>query len=329
MNEKSLKVLEQYEIGVISTRRGRGSYICETDQGRKLLTNCGSSEKKMQFVNRTLERMKAQGYFFADIALKNKEGNLITLDRDEPPCILKDWYEGRECDTKSMPDVEQAVQGLARLHKWMYLQPESGTDDSNYFGEDLQTELERHNRELRKVYSFVRRRKQKNSFEILFLNSFSLFAEQAEEALARLQQSGYAKLRNEALHKGSICHGNFNQHNVWFPTRGQTFIGNFDKCRYDIQAADLYQFMRKIMEKQDWSFASGYRILESYDHEKTLKKEEQEYLSIRLFYPEKFWKLANQYYNHNKCWIPEKSTEKLQNLIDQQNLRNSFLKTLE
>ena len=39
MNEKSLKVLEQYDIELISTRRGRGSYICETDQGKKLLGN--------------------------------------------------------------------------------------------------------------------------------------------------------------------------------------------------------------------------------------------------------------------------------------------------
>ena len=43
MNEKSLKVLEQYEIEVISTRRGRGSYICETNLGKKLLAVCGSS----------------------------------------------------------------------------------------------------------------------------------------------------------------------------------------------------------------------------------------------------------------------------------------------
>ncbi len=329
MNEKSLKVLEQYEIEVMSTRRGRGSYICETNQGRKLLTNCSSSEKKMQFVNKILELMKARGYFFADIALENKEGNLITPDRDEPPCILKDWYEGRECDTKSMADIEQTVRGLAHLHKWMYLPPEGEQEHSDYVGGNLLEELERHNRELRKVYSFIRRRKQKNSFEILFLNSFSLFAEQAQEALHRLRQSSYVQLWNDELKKGSICHGNFNQHNVWFPTRGQIFIGNFDKCRYDIQVSDLYQFMRKIMEKQEWSFSAGYRILESYDYEKAMQRAEQEYLSIRLFYPEKFWKLANQYYNHNKCWIPEKSTEKLQRLIDQQNLRNSFLKTLE
>ena len=37
MNDRGLKVLEQYELEIFSTRRGRGSYLCETSQGLKLL----------------------------------------------------------------------------------------------------------------------------------------------------------------------------------------------------------------------------------------------------------------------------------------------------
>ena len=33
MNDRGLKVLEQYELETVSVRRGRGSYICETDKG--------------------------------------------------------------------------------------------------------------------------------------------------------------------------------------------------------------------------------------------------------------------------------------------------------
>ena len=329
MNEKSLKVLEQYEIEVISTRRGRGSYICETNLGKKLLAGCGSSEKKMVFVNRVLESMRQKGYLYADTAMANREGKLLTPDREEEACILKDWFEGRECDTKSMADVEQTVRRLAQLHKIMYLPPEPETDESNYAGEDLQAELERHNRELRKVYAFIRKRKQKNGFEILFLNCFRMFYEQAQEALEQLQGCGYASLREEMRSRGALCHGNFNQHNVWFLGRNQIFVGNFDKCRYDVQEADLYQFMRKIMEKQEWQKHSGYRILDGYDREKTMGKRQRDYLYIRLLYPEKFWKLANQYYNRNKAWVPEKSREKLEILISQQSRRNAFLKTLE
>ena len=46
MNEKSLKLLEQYDLELISARRGRGSYICETSLGKKLLTDYTGSEKR-------------------------------------------------------------------------------------------------------------------------------------------------------------------------------------------------------------------------------------------------------------------------------------------
>ncbi|MDO4343983.1 MAG: CotS family spore coat protein [Eubacteriales bacterium] len=328
MNEKSLKVLEQYEIEVFTTRRGRGSYICETNQGKKLLAVCSSSEKKMEFVNRILEALRGKGYSYADIALRNKEGNLLTPDREDEVFVLKDWYEGRECDTKSLADTEMTVRKLASLHKLMCVLPKEDGREL-YQGENLYRELERRNRELRKVYSFIRRRKQKNGFEILFLNSFSTFYEQAQEALERLDFSECEALRTAGMEKGRLCHGNFNQHNVWFTGRGQVFVGNFEKCRYDVQVLDLYQFMRKIMEKQEWSRQMGYRILEGYDRERTMDDRERDYMYTRLLYPEKFWKLANQYYNHNKSWVPEKSAEKLKTLMRQQEARNSFLKTLE
>ena len=53
------------------------------------------------------------------------------------------------------------------------------------------------------------------------------------------------------------------------------------------------------------------------------------YLRLRLWYPEKFWKLANQYYNSRKSCISWKNAEKLEKLFGQQKQRIKFLKTLE
>ena len=54
MNDRALKVLEQYELEIISTRRGRGSYICETTQGLKILCDYTGSENKALFQNRIM-----------------------------------------------------------------------------------------------------------------------------------------------------------------------------------------------------------------------------------------------------------------------------------
>lgn len=306
MNEKSLKVLEQYEIQVTGTRRGRGSYICETNMGKKLLADYTGSEKKLAFVNQVLEALRRQGYSFTDIVMANKEEQLITRDRDENGYILKDWYEGRECDTRSTADMELAVESLARLHRMLVYIPEDGVIQAPYVGIDLGEEIRRHNRELRKVYSFIRKRQQKNDFEIQFLNCFSMFYEQALEAEKWVDSMDYEQLRRESLEKGCISHGSFHQHNIYFLGRRQIFISNFEKCRYDVQTADLYQFLRKMMEKQDWDPMIGQQILNAYDREKTLSTQEWNYMYARLFYPEKFWKLANQYYNRGKVWIPWK-----------------------
>ena len=91
-----------------------------------------------------------------------------------------------------------------------------------------------------------------------------------------------------------------------------------------MQVNDLYLFMRKILEKQNYDFRLGSRILDSYEQVRPLSMEEREYLSLRMQYPEKFWKLANYYYNTNKAWVPGKHMEKLEKFLFSKGKR-SFL----
>ncbi|MDO4522041.1 MAG: CotS family spore coat protein [Eubacteriales bacterium] len=329
MNEKCLKLLEQYEIEVTGTRRGRGSYICETNLGKKLLADYTGSEKRLRFVNSVLQELQKRDYAYADLVMENREGHLICTDRDENSCVLKDWHEGRECDTRNPQDIEQAVHCLAGLHRRLCLPALLSQMDETFCAQELGAEMERHNRELHKIYSFIRKRKQKNEFEILFLKYYTMFFEQAKEALEYLKNSGYDRLRERCIAGGQLCHGNYNQHNIWFQGKHQVFAGNFERCRFDVPLTDLYQFLRKIMEKQDWNPDIGHHILKWYDHERPLGCEGWEYMYARLLYPEKFWKLANQYYGQNKACTPWRNAEKLKTLIQQQNARNSFLKSLE
>ena len=99
---------------------------------------------------------------------------------------------------------------------------------------------------------------------------------------------------------------------------------NFEKFALDVQVNDLYLFLRKILEKQDYDLRLGSRILKAYEQVRPLCREEKEYLSLRMQYPEKFWKLANYYYNTNKAWIPGKHMEKLEKFLAQREKRVSF-----
>ena len=73
--------------------------------------------------------------------------------------------------------------------------------------------------------------------------------------------------------------------------------------------------MRKILEKYNWDLSLAREMLQNYHQEKNITPMEWENLKIRFTYPEKYWKLANYYYTHNKAWISEKNTEKQKSLI--------------
>ena len=54
MNEKDLVILEQYDLHVQSTRRGRGSFLCDTDRGLVQVTEFSGSQERLFFQNRVL-----------------------------------------------------------------------------------------------------------------------------------------------------------------------------------------------------------------------------------------------------------------------------------
>ena len=113
-----------------------------------------------------------------------------------------------------------------------------------------------------KLVSYIRSRSSISVFETKFLKEFEGFYEEGENALGLLQNSAYKSLCDRSLETGTICHGDYNYHNVIFEKRTISTI-NFEKCHVGIQMEDLYNFMRKILEKNNWDKKLGRKILET------------------------------------------------------------------
>ena len=104
---------------------------------------------------------------------------------------------------------------------------------------------------------------------------------------------------------------------------------NFDKAEIGIQIRDLYDFLRKVMEKNSWRGDLGRKVIEEYRRERQLEKGEGIVLYTLLLYPEKYWKLVNFYYNGRKSWMPAKNLEKLLKIRAQEEERAEFLKEVK
>lgn len=329
MKENEAGVLEQYEIDVKSTQRIRGAFLCHTEQGIFLLKEVQISEKRIPMLYQLCVHLIESGYDRVDVMVKNREGELVTTSEEGTKYILKRWFDGKECDIRREKDVIETAKNLARIHKILRGQIAWGAESEKVVmtAEDLRTVYYRHNRELKKVRAFIRGRVGKGAFELAFLKHFDSMYEWAEKTSERLGQSSYEKLLVESRKKGTITHGDYNYHNVLMGAGGIATT-NFEHFHEDIQAADLYYFLRKTMEKHQWDEGLGHRMLDAYSQVEPLGKEELEYIALCLSYPEKFWKAANSYYRSSKAWIPVKSLEKLEIVIRQTEEKKRFLETI-
>ena len=115
MNEKSEKVLEQYNISINRMIRGRGGIIIATGQGYKLFTQCEKPDKYYERENNITQILKSAGFGNTDTYVRNNEGQLVSQDEDGRRYILKDWFDAKESDVKDMGDMCRAVSMMSFL----------------------------------------------------------------------------------------------------------------------------------------------------------------------------------------------------------------------
>ena len=193
-------------------------------------------------------------------------------------------------------------------------------------GAGLRTNMERHTKEIKKAANYMRGKKKKNEFEQIALGAVDTFFREADEASRNINSKRFDERFDRMEQTNELVHGSYNYHNVFLDVgNGGNAVTNFEKCHNDCQVADLYQFLRKVMEKHDWNINVAYRLVDEYDRLKPLEDDDIDMLVTLLSFPEKFWKIINQYYNAGKAGVPAKNIDKLKIVIEQNMRRRELI----
>jgi len=358
VEDRSQEALKKYYLKVYNIYRARGAFLLETDCGLKLYKCFEGSKNRAMFEHKVKEHLMERGYFNTDLFVKTIEEDIFAEDGAGCLYVMKNWFWGEECNLKELAQIESATANLARLHCLLREVDFTKEQLEHNISPDLTETFDKRNRELKRVKSYIREKRQKNEFELSYLNYYDKFYEQGLEAANRLASSAYQVLFEEAIKECSVCHGNYTYHNIimlknkveaitkayippgWInkqplsvaelgTSASMVATTNFEKAYIGLQVCDLYQFVRKVMEKNDWDILYGSNIIEAYDRVKPISKAELKVLYLLLLYPEKFWKITNFYYNGKKSWVSGRNTQKL-NMIGEQNAKKEmFLRKLE
>jgi len=322
VNDRAIGLLGNYEMEVLRTRKGRGSILCETKDGLYTLREYMGPIEKIDLQCKLLLHLKEQGFVNTEQIIPSKEDQLYVRDVDGTCYVLKTFSEGRECAVTEEADCIKGAQFLARLHDKMCIPHYEGLMQMPIFS--LQKEYDKHNRELKRVRKFLKEKSQKNGFELYLQQEYDFFMQKAVETATLVAEFQTPEDEKYVRSEGMFCHGDFQHHNlIWEEEDGWAM--NFEKCVLDDQVRDLYLFLRKALEKNNWSKELGKRMLHAYQEVRPLPARSYINLYYRLAYPEKFWKIANFYINSGKAWIPKKNTEKLTKIIEQENAKSIFL----
>ena len=335
MNDKAISVLEQYDITVNRTFKGRGTIICDTDKGMCVLKEYKGRTEKLELLYQLQCRLNDS--LRTDVLVHNKEDALFVKDIDNSIYILEEQVEGKECSYKSEEDIIKAFGAMAKLHlKFMTPVSCTGLETENrlytmpvFFYAD---EMEKHTRECRHVKNYLKKLRVKSDFERALLQEYDYFLEKANAITALASEQPRQEYEAYIRENGLYCHGDYQYHNVIFAKNGNSGhcagVVNFEHFAHNSGALDFYLLFRKISEKSDWSLSLADHMLEAYQSKRHFAPCEWRALGLRLAYPEKFWKIINFYYNSRKSWMPNRNYETLESLIRQEQNKEKLVHKL-
>lgn len=323
MVDQTLEVLDQYELEIKAVRKGRGSWIVNAREGDFVLKEYKGSEEKTQLQKVLTDRIREQTSVLVQEIVPNKDGNLCSKDIEERNYTLQTYLEGRECNVKEKKECEIAIETMACMHKAMCIPLQK--EMAEVMPYSLKKEFLRRNTELRRIRRYLKEKRQKNEFERFLHKSLPIFLEKALEVEQEWEH--YEHYCQEIKDGIWFCHGDYQHHNVWLDYN-EVMVLQFEKYLPDLPCRDLYLFLRKLLEKNDWDNTIASEMLAIYEKERPLPYMERISMIYRFAYPEKFWKIANYYFNAKKSFVPEKCMEKLERVLEQETAKELFIQNI-
>lgn len=322
---REFEIERQFDIKIETIKATKGVYYLKTNNGERCLKKINYGPQKLLFVYGAKEHLVKNGFDKVDNYFLNIEGEPYALV-NEDLYTLSDWLEGRECDFHNIEEVRKASETLAMMHEASkgYDPPENSKLKS-----DLgrwPTLMTKRIKALDKMKDMIRKKSVKSDFDLIYLKSMDFYKEIGKEALKEMQESEYYQLCMIAEEEKGFCHHDYTYHNIILTEQEDVFVIDFDYCKREVRSFDISNYMTKVLKRVDWSFDFAKVIIESYNSVSKLSQAEYKVIYSYLLFPQRYWRLANRYYYNEVNWGQSTFTNKIESIINEQELYLEFLK---
>jgi len=323
MLESKELVENAYGLQISNIKSCRAGYILDTDSGRKYLRPCQCSESRILYVHEAKQYLYSHGFTNIDTYCLTTEGRPYSVLEGQL-YILTPFPEGHECEFGDDNDAVLAATALALLHRSGRGFRYSGAYEysPNDAGRILESLTRRYDEMLRMKRKAERER---GAFDYVYLSCVDKFTALAEESLELIKGPEYRRLVEKAASEGVICHRDYSYQNIIINGTMVTVTG-FESCGQEILIYDLVNLLRRKMRKCDWDIKKAAMLLEAYTKIEPLSSDEIVVMKALLLFPQKFWRVANRYYNSRRSWAQRNFSGMLEEVIAEYDFHVRFMK---
>ena len=304
----------------------RKVFILFTDKGKKILKIISSSQDRINFISKVLNIIKEKDEYILQYCT-NPNGDIITEWKGKS-YVLLDMIDGREATFTNPIEVEWCTKALANFHN------ASKDITNNFTNEDI-----RLNKSKNLIYEFLNdlcfiteaervigRFSYKNEFDSLFLGNVSKAKNDLNRSINLLTESSYNELYSD-IKNMVICHLDLAHHNFIIDEDKVNMI-DFDYCKIDIKAMDIYNFITKVIKNYAYDKEVISKIINDYSSISNISDNEKRVIYAMLNYPRDFINISKDYYLKQKAWDYEVFLSRFKDKLENDAFRSDLLRNI-
>lgn len=322
------KVESLYGIKIIRTRKVRDITKLETEQGNLCLKGVDYKPEKLLYIYHAVEYLLKKNFHQLPAFIHTLTGDSYFTYNGEI-FFVTEWIEGRESNFKDLVDLEMALTALARMHRASQgFHPPAGTKLKSRHGKWTDRFRNRAD-ELRQFKELALQKAMPTNFDRYYLKHVDREIEDCEKALHLLEDAGYHEIAKQAKKEGGFCHNDYVYHNVMInDEEPNAYIIDFDYARHDLRVYDIARFMRRVIKKKEHQSDLLDIILTTYSSEYPLEPREYILLAAFIQFPQRFWRMADRYYNGKRNWSEKRFYRQLKRSVKRQRHQKKLVKEI-
>lgn len=322
---KVQKILNMYNLNIITVEKVRSVYKIYTDNGLFCLKEASNNRKKAMKSIKIIEHLKSQGFNNIANPYPSSIGSYFVKTKDSA-YYLTDWIDAEEVNFSDNQHIIESSKLLAEFHKYAKGFKADDIKITNQIGK-WPTIFSNKINFLNDIKEKLSLNQYIEDFDIMYQNSIDYFINEAQFSLHMLKHSEYESICKHYNKEQQICHNSFYYQNILVDKNNKYYLIDLESCVYDFPFRDIGKLIMRILDKKEnlWNFQLCKDILNAYNSVKTIEENEYKAILPLIIFPYKFYKIGQKKYIKKKRWKNERFYRKLKRIIEYREKKEEFV----